>query len=102
MHNIKYFIYLCVIVYTKVCNKVNDKSWIMQGIIKEISDVGVRSYYDGLGRKERGRFIMWLTLKLGWSSVNTTLSRINNGGWSVLERPVVSEVISSECWRNSL
>ena len=60
----------------------------------------ITSFYDGLGRREKGRFLLWVMTLTSFSQ-STVLSRIRDDGWRPLERRAIEAGIVSGEWRGT-
>lgn len=58
----------------------------------------INEFYQGLGRGERGRFLLWVQIKTEYSQ-GTVLARLKDDGWRQIERDIISKGISSGSWR---
>lgn len=59
----------------------------------------VADFYGGLGKSEKGLFVLWVQLKTGWGH-STVISRIGDDRWSPVERECIIHGMESGEWRN--
>lgn len=68
----------------------------MENTDKKRSDIAV--FYDGLGRAERGRFMLWVQTRT-YLSQRTVQNRIADDAWSPLAREAIMKAIRDGSWR---
>lgn len=58
----------------------------------------INEFYQGLGRREKGKFLLWVQLRTEYSQ-GTVFARLKDDGWRKIDRELITKGIASGSWR---
>ena len=66
---------------------------------EKLNDVGLQSYHQNLGRRERSKMKSYIAAKLGISYFAVDNKFAGRSKWSIAELKFVEPIIENEEWR---